>query len=234
MSHTRTSFCPYAKKWPQSLITIIFWADYLVYSLLQWWSLSPPPPLPRRRTLLMCSVNTFSLPPLHFPWEHTQDAYKTLANSDNYVSLSCIDFIRQDRDSGFPQHEDEDEIETFGDIKGTDIWNSIALKGEAVTTVAKLSGLQAVSVHWSCFRIAEIHKARQHCHDGSSSFTVRMVQGWGVWRKFYARNNFILLFMFCFTYKVEKTGGSFTGLNKQLNFQKTASHFSLKHSSYLS
>lgn len=61
MSHTCTSFCPYPIKCLQALITTICWADYLVYSFLQWWSLSHDdlfPPLPRRQTLLL------------YPWTH--------------------------------------------------------------------------------------------------------------------------------------------------------------------
>lgn len=106
-----------------------------------WWSL---PTFTQETDSPAVSVNTFVLPPLHCPWELIHDACMTLANSGNYVSLSCIDFIWQDQDSSFHQHKDEDETETFGDIQETDIWNSIMLKGEAVTTVAKLSGLQTV------------------------------------------------------------------------------------------
>lgn len=226
-------FCPYPIKCPQSLIAIICWADYLVYSFLQWWSLSPPSPSPRRRTLLMCSTNTFSLPPLHYPRELIQDACKTPANSGSSVSLSCIDFLWQDQDSSFHRHEDEDEIETFGDIEGIDIWNSIALKGEVVTTVAKLSGLQAVSVHWSCFRKAEVYGARQHCHHGLSSFIKRMGQGWGVRRKFCAQNNFILLLYFLLHLQSREDRWVFHR-SKQPNFQRAARHCSLTHSSCLS
>lgn len=181
-------------------------------------------------------MNTFLLPPLHYPWELIQDACKTLANSGNYVSLSCIDFLQQDQDSVFHQHEDEDEIETFGDMEGIDIWNSIALKGEAVTTVTKLSGLQALSVHWSCFRIAEVYRVRQHCHHGLSSFTVRMGQGWGVWRNgcmFYAQNSFILLLYFLLHLQ-SRDDRWLLHRSKQLNFQRTARHCSLTHSSCLS
>lgn len=74
-----------------------------------------------------------------------------------------------------------------------------------------------MSVHWSCCRIAKIYKARQHCHHGLSSFTVRMVQGWGAWRKLYAQNQLYLIGVFCSTYKVEKAGGSFTGLNNRIS-----------------
>lgn len=88
-------------------------------------------------TLLICCMNAFLFPHLHYLRKLIQDACKTLANCGNYISLSCIDFIWWDQDSGFHQHEDEDEIETLGDTKGIDIGNNIVLKGEAVTTAAK-------------------------------------------------------------------------------------------------
>lgn len=166
ISHTCSSlFCPYLIKWPQPPVNLLY---YPVYSLLQRWS--PPSPLSMRRTLLMCCINTSLLPPLHYFWKHIQDAYTTLDNRGNRVSISCIDFIRRDQDSTFNQREDKDESETVGDTKRTDIWNSIALKGEVVTTTSELPGLQTESV-WACHRIATIYEARQHC------------LGWSFWAK---------------------------------------------------
>lgn len=173
-SHTCSSlFCPYPIKWPEPPVNLLY---YPVYSLLHWWS--PPSPLSMRCTLLMCCINTWLLPPLHYFWKHIQDAYTTPDNRGNHVSVSRIDCICWDQDSSFNQHEDKDESETLGDTKRTDIWNSIALKGEVVTTTSELPGLQTASV-WASHRTATICVARQHCLGGSfwAKAPVKMLGG---------------------------------------------------------
>lgn len=69
----------------------------------------------------------------------------TAANSSSNVSISCIDFIWRDQDLHFNQCEDKDESEPFGDTKGTDICNSIALR-EVVTIISNLSELSVDSL----------------------------------------------------------------------------------------
>lgn len=101
--------------------------------------------------------------------------------------------------------------------QGNRYWKQYRTERRSGNYCSQRSGLQAVSAHWCCFGAAKICKARQHCHHGLS----HLQQGWckaGVdGESSMPKTALSYCFTFCSTYKVEKTGGSFTGLNNWIS-----------------
>lgn len=158
----------------QSLIAVICCAYYLVYSLLQWWSLSPPSPWSMRNTFpgvfhkhivtsSFTSENTFKMLIRHCPVVATTYLFHVLISYSkirNPVLISVRIKMKVRR-------LEVSRKQTFETV----------LKGEAVATMSKLSRLQTASDHWPHLSIAKIYEARQHCLEGLSSITVRTVEG---------------------------------------------------------